>query len=268
MSSRRSPAGGANASDPSWRGLYRAGSVSAALYVVFTVAAIVLSAIVARPPLSGGAATLEFIAENRTVYPLEQILWMWPNVFAMVVFLTLYVALKHLNRSYAALGALIGGAGWALGMANPTTNFGAAALVYLSDQYAAATTDAQRAAFSAAAETLIAQNNTPSGYGILTPVGILIVSLVMVKGVFHRGVAYLGIATGVLGIASEAFRFFQPAGYADASDALSAVVLLVYAAYGLLILFWFIPVGWMLHRLAGGQDQAAAPEKETLDEPR
>jgi glucose uptake protein GlcU len=106
-----------------------------------------LSSIVARPPLSGGAATLEFIAENRTVYPLEQILWMWPNVFAMIVFLTLYVALKHLNRNYAALGALIGGAGWALGMANPTTNFGAAALVYLSDQYAAATTDAQHAAF-------------------------------------------------------------------------------------------------------------------------
>ena len=66
MSSGRSPAGVANASDPSWRGLYRAGSVSAVLYVVFTVAAIVLSSIVARPPLSGGAATLEFIAENRT----------------------------------------------------------------------------------------------------------------------------------------------------------------------------------------------------------
>jgi hypothetical protein len=78
----------------------------------------------------------------------------------------------------------------------------------------------------------------------------------MLKGVFHRGVAYLGITTGVLGIASEAFRFFQPAGYADASDALSAVVLLGYAAYGVLILIWFILIGWKLYRLAGGSGQS------------
>jgi hypothetical protein len=44
-------------------------------------------------------------------------------------------------------------------------------------------------------------------------VGILIVSHVMSKGVFHRGVAYLGIATGVLGILSETLRFVLPAVY-------------------------------------------------------
>ena len=31
-----------------------------------------------------------------------------PSVFAAVVFLALYQALKHLNKSYAALGALAG----------------------------------------------------------------------------------------------------------------------------------------------------------------
>jgi len=225
--------------DPSWRGLYLAGGVSAILFVVLIIAAFVLDSI-APPPVSGGAITLEFIVQNRLVYILEQVLWLVPGVFATVVFLALYVALERVNKSYAALGALIGGIAWALlTLAIPTTSRGAPALVYLSDQYAAATTDAQRAVFASAAEGLIAQNNTPTIPGILTTVGILIVSLVMLEGVFHRGVAYLGIATGVLGIVSEALRFVLPAGY---------------AVYGLLLLIWFIAVGWDLYGLAGGRE--------------
>ena len=39
-------------------------------------------------------------------------------------------------------------------------------------------------------------------------IGILIISLVMLKGVSHKGIAYLGIVTGVIAILSEAFRPF------------------------------------------------------------
>ena len=235
MSLRRSSGEAVAGSDPTWRGLYRAGSISAILFVVLNVTAIVLD-FTAPPPLSGGVATLEFIAQNRRVYILEQILWLVPGIFAMVVFVALYPALKHLNKSYAALGAAVGGASWALTLAIPTTTRGAPALVYLSDQYAAATTAAERAVFATAAEALVAQNNTPTIVGILTTVGILIISLVMLKGVFHRVVAYLGIATGVVGISSEALRFVLPA---------------VYGVYGLLLFGWFIAVGWTLYRLAG-----------------
>lgn len=234
-----SPVEVATVSDPSWRGLYRIGSVSAVLFVVFNIMALVLD-LTAPPPVSDGAATLEFIAENRTIYILEQTLWLVPGVFAMIVFLALYVALKDLNKSYAALGALVGGVAWALTLAIPTTSRGAHALVYLSDQYVAATTDAERSAFATAAEALIAQNNTPTVAGILTTVGILLISVVMLEGVFHRGVAYLGIATGALGIASEALRFVLPAGY---------------AVYGLLLFAWFIAIGWQLYRLAGGREK-------------
>jgi hypothetical protein len=237
-----SPEIAATGSDPSWKGLYRIGSVSATLFVVLNIMALVLD-LTAPPPISGGAATLRFIAENRTIYILEQALWLVPGVFAMIAFLALYVALKDLNKSYAALGALIGGAAWALTLAIPTTSRGAHALVYLSDRYAAATTDAERAAFATAAEAIVAQNNTPTVAGILTTVGVLIVSLVMLKGVFHKGVAYLGIATGVLGVASEALRFVLPAGY---------------AVYGLLLFVWFIAVGWQLYKLARDPEKARA----------
>jgi len=87
--------------------------------------------------------------------------------------------------------------------------------VYLSDQYAAATTDAQRATFATAAEGFIAVNNAVSAAGvdpILTAgaIGILVLSLVMLKGMFHKGVAYLGIVAGALGVISALGVIIRP----------------------------------------------------------
>jgi hypothetical protein len=69
--------------------------------------------------------------------------------------------------------------------------------------------------------------------GILLAVGILIISLVMLKGVFHKSVAYLGILTGGVGIFCETFRPIIGYGY--------AVYLVIY--------IWLIAVGWKLYRL-------------------
>ncbi|MCW5851438.1 MAG: DUF4386 family protein [Anaerolineae bacterium] len=166
---------------------------------------------------------------------IEQELWLAPGVFALVVFVALFLALHQINRSYTTLGALVGGTAWALTLAIPTTSRGAPALVYLSDQYAAANGDAQRAALASAAESLIAQNNTPTLVGVLTTVGMLIISLAMLKGIFPKGIAYLGVIAGVVGVLSETFRFILPN---------------LYAVYGLLLLLWFITVGWGLYQLA------------------
>jgi Domain of unknown function (DUF4386) len=232
--------------DPSWRGLYRAGGVSAVLFVVLTIVAIVL-VVVAPPPLnSDGATTLQYIASHKVLYIIEQALWLAPSVFAMVVFLALFLALKHLNKSYAALGALAGIVSWALGLAIPVTGGGAPVLVYLSDQYLAATTAAQHTAFATAAEVFIAENNIAFASGILGPVGILILSLVMLKGVFPKGVAYLGVVTGALGIVSEALRPILGPGY---------------LVYGLLFPIWFLAVGLKLYRLGSSGSHSRMAKK-------
>ncbi len=62
----------------------------------------------------------------------------------------------------------------------------------MSGQHAATSDPAQRSAFAAAAEGLIALNRTPTAAGVVTTVGMLIVSLVMLRGVLgltapHRG---------------------------------------------------------------------------------
>jgi hypothetical protein len=208
--------------------------VSAGLFVGLTLVSIVL--VFAKPlqPRSGGAATLGDIAANRSLYILKQVLWLGASVPALVVFLALYRALKPLDKSAAAIGALLGSASEVLTLAYPTTGEGGPALVSLSDRYRAATTEAQRETFAAAAEGLIAQNDIPSAPGILTASAILVLSLVMLRGVFHKGVAYLGIATGALGLISEGLRPLLGLGY---------------IGYGLLLPTWFSAVGWKLYRL-------------------
>jgi hypothetical protein len=238
---------GSASSDPSWGPLYRAGGVSGGLFVALLVAAIILTILTPPPPTTGGAATLEFIATHRTLYLVHQQLWLVPGVFAAVTYLALYPAFKPVHRSLAALGCAVGGVAWALTLAMPTTSTGAPALVYLSDQYAGTGDSAQRSVFAAAAEGLIALNRTPTAVGVLTTVGTLIVSLVMLRGVFPRWVAYLGIANGVLGIASEALRPVIEGGY---------------AVYGLLMLVWMGAVAWQLFCL--GQDRALAPPASVI----
>lgn len=233
---KRSAAETVAAPDPSWRGLYRVGGISAALYVVLILIPLVLLNIMPQPPISGGAATLQYIASHKPVYIIELVSFVGLSLPAMVVFLALYGALKHLNKSYAALGVLVGIASEVIALAYnsspPSLNGG---LLYLSDHYAAATSAAQRATFANAAEGLIAVSNAVNGAGILTALAMLIISLVMLKGVFHKGIAYLGIVTGILGIGSETFRDMIGPGY---------------YVYGLLLPLWFVAVGWKLYRLS------------------
>jgi len=221
--------------DPSWRGLYRAGGISAALFVVLVIVPLVLIFTTAQPPISGGTATLQYIASHKPIYLIELVSFVGLSVPAMVVFLALSVALKHLNKSYAAIGALLGIASEVAALAYnsspPSLNGG---LVYLSDQYMAAAAATQRAGFATAAEGLIAVSNAVNAAGILTAIGILILSLVMLRGVFPKGFAYLGIVTGALGIVSEALRDMIGPGY---------------FVYGLLLPIWFLVVGWKLYRL-------------------
>jgi hypothetical protein len=119
-----------------------------------------------------------------------------------------------------------------------------AALILLSDQYTAATADAQRLALATAAESLIATTNAVNPAGIMLELGILIMSVVMLKGVFPKWVAYLGIVTGVVGIISEALR---------------PVIGFAYIVFFALEVIWLIAVGWRLYRLGSGASPELGP---------
>ncbi|WP_328531081.1 hypothetical protein OG984_08145 [Nocardioides sp. NBC_00368] len=224
--------------DPVWQRLHRAGAVSAGLAVVLYVAALVIFAVVAPPPTAGGAAMLEYVDAHRTVYIVRQVLWLTPSLLLMVVFLALAVALRHLDKSFAAIAGMISVASWAVSSAWPTTGDGSLAMVLLSDEYAAAPTSAAQAPFVAGAEVLIALNDVPAVIGVLQTLGLLLISLLMLKGESWRGLAWLGVSTGAIGIVSEVLR--PVLGWA-------------YALYGVLLFVWLIWTAIALWRLSTGK---------------
>jgi hypothetical protein len=205
--------------DASWRPPYRVGAVAAGLAVVLYVVALILFVVTPAPPppASGGAAMLEHVVSNRSAYVVKQVLWVAPNLLMMVVVLA------------------IAAASWAVSFAWPTTGEGSLAMVVLSDRYAEAATDAERVATVAGAGLLLALNDLPAVVlGVLQTLGILLLAALMTRGVFPRGLAWLGGVTGAIGIVAEALRPWL--GWA-------------YAVYGLLLFGWLIWVAVALGRL-------------------
>ncbi len=220
--------------DQTWRPLYAIASAAALLYVIMALIPLTL-VFSAAPVPSSGAAVLEYIASHKTVYLVQLIGFAGLSVPALVVFLALGIALKDLNKSVAAVGALIGIASEILALAPPASPQSLhVGLVYLSSQYTAAVSDLQRLPLSSAAEAFIAQANGVSVVGSLTALGILILSLAMLKGLFSRTTAWLGIATGALGICFEILRPMLGSAY---------------IIYGTLLFLWFIAVGIGFYRL-------------------
>src|SRR5215210_7365191 len=131
------------APDSSWRPLYRAGAAAAGLAVILYVAALVIFVVTPAPPLStsGGAATLDYVAGERGIYIVRQLLWLMPSLLLMVVVLALAVSLSQIDKSFAMVAGMIAISSWAVSFAWPTTGEGSLAMVVLSDRYAAATAD-------------------------------------------------------------------------------------------------------------------------------
>jgi hypothetical protein len=235
--------------DPSWRPLYRVGAVAAGLAVVLYVVALVLFVVTPAPPspASGGAAMLEHVVANRSVYIVKQVLWVAPNLLMMLVVLALAVAMASINKSYALAAGVIAVASWAVSFAWPTTGEGSLGMVVLGDRYASAAMEPERAAAVAGAELLLALNDLPAIIlGVLQTFGILLLAALMVRGVVPKGLAWLGVVTGLTGVAAEAFRPWL--GWA-------------YAIYGLLLFAWLIWVAAALWKLGA---ETAQPTAKTI----
>lgn len=226
--------GGPAGPEMSWAPLYRAGAVSALLYVALVLVPIVLVFVAPVPP-TDGRALLEYIASHKVVYLTELVCFVGLSVPALVVFGALAVALKERNKTMAAIGGLFGIVSETIALAlgsSPQSLHGG--LVVLSNTYAAAGTDAERAGLVSAADALIAATNAVSWAGILTAAAILALSLIMRNGYFGRVIGVLGVVTGAAGIVSEALR---------------PMIGSAYLLYGLLLPTWFALVGWKLFRL-------------------
>jgi hypothetical protein len=117
--------------------------------------------------------------------------------FGIATTLALYVALRWISESLMAIALALGFMeAVTLIVARPAFE-----ILYLSEQHTAATTDAQRALFLAAGETVLATFHSTAfqvGYNLFS-VHLLMVSLVMLRSqIFGRITACAGILAAIL----------------------------------------------------------------------
>ncbi len=165
--------------------------VAAILYVWAFVAQFLLPV----PGLGTAGGVLQYVAAYRSSFVLSYALFTAANSLSIVGVIAIYVVTKPLNRSYAMLG----GVTMVIGLVAALFSNTAPALIKLSEAYSAATSDAERQALATAAGTVSAMNN-PLVASAFIGVGVIFVSLAMLKRPFGKGLAFNGLAVGTLNI--------------------------------------------------------------------
>jgi hypothetical protein len=192
--------------DPVGRGSYRVGGLSALLLGLAYIITIVLYARVGAPPSSAdGGVWLRYLAGKTTGWWAILGLSVFTDLLYAPVALSLYLALKGVNRSAMLVATAFMGLFVALDLAVTWANY--AVLISLSGSYAAATSDTQRASDVAAANypaaILSSRLETVYAIGILS-FAILVIGFVMLRSIFGKLTAYVAVLTGIAGIASLA----------------------------------------------------------------
>lgn len=195
---KRAESFGAERADPRWKDLYTIGGIACIAGVIVTIAAVI--AFFIWPYQPGFKSTIDVFAalqQDRLgglmALDFFFIVGTLVSIFPM---LALYAALKRVNESYALIALALGIiAVAALIPARPI-----AELVFLSDRYAAATTDAARSQYRAAGESLLALFNGTAWLVniVFASVSSLISSVLMLRSaIFSKATAYVGIIVSI-----------------------------------------------------------------------
>ena len=211
---------------------YRVGGIAALVLGVGYIIIFPLYAQVGAPP-SGGEAWFKYLPGKTTAWWAILGLSVFTDLLFVPLALALYLALKAVNRNAMLLATAFVGLFVVLDLAVTWSHY--ASILTLYAKYSAATDDLQRAGYLAAASYGSAMLSSPLEivYAIVTlSFGILVMGFVMLRGVFDKITAYLGLATGILGIAS-----LTGLSVAIIGNALVATA-------------WLFSVGYRLYRLA------------------
>ena len=160
--------------------------------------------------------------------------YLFSNVFAIPFFLVLYVTLKEVDEGWALIALTLGLMGLVcLVLARPIPEMFA-----LSDQYAAAITEAERATYLVAGESMLAHFHGMAFHAhyILGSTSLLISSALMLRSAtFRKATAYVGIVTNIV-----VFGLYIPA----IGVWISMLSVVGYAIWYILIARRLIQLGW------------------------
>ncbi len=192
--------------DLRWKDLYKIGAISLIIIVMLLTFAIIAFFIWPYKPGVSSTVDVFTMLHNNMMSGLLSldIPMVIIELITILPLLSLYVALKQINESYALIALVIGLV--AIILIIPTRPL--SELVFISGKYASATTEAEKNQYIAAGEVLLTVFKGTSWmvFTVFSGVSCLISSLLMLKSnIFSKATAYVGIITSTPG-----FLFFVP----------------------------------------------------------
>jgi hypothetical protein len=189
----------ADAPSTDWHTLFRLAGISA--LVVVALIPIQGLVYILWPPPTTVVAYFAVFHNNALLGFLDlDLLLVIDQLLIVVVLLALYVAMRRVDASLMLIGTAAGLLGATLMIISREATI---SMFSLSQQYALASSDAERAAVEAAGQTLLTiYNGTAFSLGyFLTGLGLLLISTVMLRSaLFSRLTGWAGVAAGVTGL--------------------------------------------------------------------
>jgi hypothetical protein len=184
--------------DTNWKPLYRVGGAAALIAAVLIPAQIIV--FVAWPPPSTVTDWFTLFQDNWLLGLLSlDLLLIVDYVLLVPIVLALYVALRQASESFMAVATALYFVAIAAYFASNT----AFEMLSLSNQHAAATTDAQRATYLAAGQAMLATFEGTAfqvSYVLASVAGIIIGAVMLRSDIFSRVSAYALIVGDVIGL--------------------------------------------------------------------
>ncbi len=237
--------------DSTWDSLYRIGGAAALICAVMYVITlgVYIPAYRASPPPS---TVLEWFTLFQS-QPITGLFFLGlADIFIVILWgpmaLALYAVLKQSHKTWSMIATIFVFVGMAVYLATNT----AFSMLSLSDQYAAATAEAEQSIVLAAGRAMIAISEGTGGqYTGMSLVWLagLILSVVMLRSKdFSKATAWVGIVGLGLLVASMPFAGYTTTG--EPTAVVSAITAVTYIGGGLLSLAWYVLVGRRLWKLA------------------
>jgi hypothetical protein len=236
-------------SHTNWKSLYRVGGAAALIAAALEIAAAligVISSYTSGPPPTTVIGWYTLLQHNRFLglvdlgfFDIATIALLVPMVLAV------YIALRRASASFMAIATTLYFVGIAVYLATET----AFSLLSFSDQYATATTGAQRSLIEAAGQAMLADQvgvgtGTYMAFFLMGVAGLIISTVMLRSAIFSKVTASVGILAYVIILAYYIGLVFVSIPL--------AIGVLLFSASGLLSLLWFILIGRRLLMLAQG----------------
>jgi hypothetical protein len=234
--------------EENWHSLYRFGAVAALLAVVFAVLEILITLIPGGERVAPELRTVPLWFARLQANPLLELrnlglVNIFLTAFGLLLAFVLFAAHRTVNPGWAGLALVMAAIGGAVFFATNRCF----AMLALSNRYATASDEAQRAALVAAGEAMLAvgASHTPGTFlaFALSLLASLLMAWVMLRGgVFSRASAYVGMLGFGFLLVFEVLSAFVPALF-DAA--------MIFAMIGgIASIIWYLMVARRLFQLA------------------